>query len=371
MNVQDRRLIEAMQRELDELMVEEQIHHEVQDRIRAAHQPPTPYEMTPAYLAEQAAIESELAVARELRKTLKLSHHNAADSTTLSLGNHFVRETIPELRKLREELELLEPVDPFLDDHLLPHQSFSASLRSNQSSHAQLSEEASVAMLSQALEKGRARRSTIKVSREMAARRTAENARRISKHARDLEAAREAAAISDAYEKQYNAMRANLRYEVLIEAFGDKAFRPLSPIRVEQADLFLEFPYEDDKDFGLCSDPKAGLDDLLDYYRQQPQVWCFFANRCSPVVFEATTQQHTDKELERLRRSATSTPIVVAHQSKQLSPQQEGIAQLGDLPQEIVHTDPEVTEAADVDVGRKSPAVELPEGVRMCRDALA
>jgi hypothetical protein len=366
MNAQDKRLIEAMQRELDELMVEEQIHHEVQDRIRAAHQPPTPYEMTPAYLAEQAAIESELAVARELRKASKGSHA----ATSASTVNFVVRETIPELRKLREELELLEPLNPFDDDIMLPYQSFSASLRSNQSAHVVMSDEASVAMLSQALEKGRQRRSTIKASRETAARRTAENVRRLSKHARDLEAAREAAAIADAYEKEYNTMRARLRYDVLIGAFGDNAFRPLSPIRVEQADLFDEFPYRDDKDFGLCSDPSASLDDLLDFYRQQPQVWCFFANRCSPVMFDVAQRPLATAEQQQLERSHCNGAqlVVGAEEQPQSTPEgltfhQCGCSELSD----VVHTDPEVTPPSEI----SAPHAEVPEGIRVCREALA
>lgn len=361
MNQQDKRLIEAMQRELDELMVEEQIHHEVQDRIRAAHQPPTPYEMTPAYLAEQAAIESELAVARELRKTARANAADAQQHYPLQEQDNLAvsRVSIPELRKLREELELLEPMDPF-DGEFIPHQSFSASLRSNQSSHyGAPSEEASLARLSQALEKGRLRRSTIRSARDVAARRNAENARRVSKHARDLEATRAAAAIADAYEKEYNAMRSNLRYEVLIETFGDKAFRPLSPIRVEQADLFLEFPYEDDKDFGLCSDPNATLDDLLLCYRQQPQVWCFFGNRCSPISFEFG-------ESAPSVRPALQANIVIEDR--------EGLRETSrtDLDDNAVHADPEedVPRALDQKVKVDDEKVIVPDGVRRCRDAL-
>lgn len=302
MNENDRKFILLMQRELDELVAEDDVESAVQQRLLLSRVPPVPYEQTPEYLLEKAALDAELAVARQRR-------HDAAQveqhrRIAMGGGRREVGKFAPELLDLYAEIEYLTPVTtppPQRADgsrEELPEAQSVSILGKKQRYRHSKTEGENLASLRGAIEKGQHRRGALEAMREELKRQSESLAHRASRHARDLEAARAAAAAADAYERAYEAMRARLRRDVLVDTFGRDAVDgpPPKPIRAKQADLFQEFDYANDADFGSLSDPSKSLDDLLAEFREQPQIWCFFQNRCKSAF--ATADDDEDVEVE-------------------------------------------------------------------------
>lgn len=359
MNAADRLLIRAMQREVDELSLEEQLHAEVQERIRAAQQPPIEYEKTPEYLAQQEAIEAELALSRAARKRQSDEEKASKDAQLEQTMRErmIINPRIGMLRSLREELNTLEPSS---------HVSSSAPVEVSQQRKSVTSESPRnnrkySVQLREAVRLGELKRASLQELRDQQRRHAEEVALRASRHARDLETARAAAAAAEEYERRYNDMRQHLRAAVLAEVFGDGVLRPLSPIQVEQADLFLEFDYACDKEFGILSESNASLDEMMDAFRDQPHIWCFFTNRCQSYFYQPPEESAAPPAAAR----RTSTIIVEDSQTEE-NVMQADVTHLAAVSSasESTHQKPfesEPTIAAEV----------VPEALAECRSLLA
>ena len=308
MQTADRQLLHAMMREMDELTVELQLEVEIKDRIRRAQVPPVPYDQTPEYLEEQRAVEELLAQARTERQ--KARHDgDTREGVRVECDRAFRMENQPHIEDLaaaRKEILALEEevrVRERYQAELAGPSVGGGSAVAASAPLAQRPASADVTMLRGALALGRRRQTDLEHLRHTVQQQNAEIAARASRHARQLEEARAAAAAAEGYERQFQAMRARLRHDVLVEAFGIDVFEPLEPVRVPCADLFLEFEYTDDRDFGILTQPGVTLDTLAQHYQQLPHIWEFFINRCSSAFSSA------DDDLSPRRSAQPAPPI--------------------------------------------------------------
>jgi hypothetical protein len=239
-----------MQRELDELLLQEQREAVAAARKKKVEEVNTYFNAE--YYEEKALLDAELEKARLLRRSRV---HSVSGCPMRPRGYH-----VEQLKQLDDEIKVLEAArSPKLE-----------------------AREDTDKSIFHAVKAGRSRLQ--RTNRNPISEELEQNHDRFSKYARDLQAARDAALAQEQYEAEYQAMRQKLREEVLAEVFGTKPLED-EPLVCTPADIYAEIDFLS-TEFDPLSSTDTTLNEVVEFFRRKEVYWDFFLNRCSPFRHE-------------------------------------------------------------------------------------